>query len=276
MEQTNPSQPLSDHSSRRQFLAAAGLTAAGVGLAGMLPSTAAANTRRPIAPAAATATTSVDVAASSSLFAVPMDSNGNYTLPPLPYAYNALEPAIDEQTMRLHHDIHFRSYMTGLNNALKALAEARASDDFATISQLQSLLAFHGAGYNLHVVFFQNMAPAGSTRISSNLNSVLRQSFGSVEAMQAQFSTVAGGVQGSGWAILGYQPFGDKLIILQVEKHQDHTQWGVIPILALDVWEHAYYLKYQNRRGDYIKQWWSVVNWENVEQRITAARSLVG
>ncbi len=210
----------------------------------------------------------------SMLFQVPMDADGNYELPPLPYAYDALEPSIDAETMRLHHDIHFRSYMTGLNSALKNLAESRVSGDFSKISFWESLLAFHGAGYNLHVVFFQNMAPAGTTRISPGLERQIKAAFGTVEGMKGQFSAAAATVQGSGWAILGYQPFGKKLVIMQAEKHQNQTQWAVIPILALDVWEHAYYLKYQNRRGDYIANWWNVVNWDNVEQRLNAAREI--
>lgn len=252
-----------EHLPRRQFLKAAGLTAAGLGIAGLASSSATAATGD-----------SSSTADEQLLFGVPLDAEGNFDLPPLPYAYDALEPSIDAETMRLHHDIHFKGYMTGLNNALKKLAEARASGDFATVSYWESLLAFNGAGYNLHVVFFQNMAPAGTTSISAELLAELNAAFGSVEGMRGQFSAAAAAVQGSGWAILGYQPFGRKLVILQVEKHQNHTQWGVIPILALDVWEHAYYLKYQNRRGDYINSWWQVVNWDNVARRLAAAKRL--
>lgn len=256
---------LTDIHSRRRFLKTAGLAAAGLGVAGFASSAAAGS------PGGGR----ILSADEALLFGVPMDADGNYELPPLPYAYDALEPSIDAETMRLHHDIHFRSYMTGLNSALKNLAESRASGDFSKVSYWQSLLAFHGAGYNLHVVFFQNMAPAGTTSISRELLRELNAEFGSVEGMRGQFSAAAATVQGSGWAILGYQPFGGKLVILQAEKHQNHTQWGVIPILALDVWEHAYYLKYQNRRGDYIKNWWDVVNWDNVGQRLAAAKKIV-
>ncbi|MBC2595210.1 superoxide dismutase [Ruficoccus amylovorans] len=200
-----------------------------------------------------------------------MNSAGEYELPPLPYAYDALEPAIDAETMRLHHDIHFNGYKNGLNKALAQLKQFRSAGDYPEISYWENELAFNGAGYNLHTVFFANMAPEGTTKPSSTLSKTLDTHFGGLDAFKGQFSAAAAKVQGSGWAILGYQPFGGKLVVLQAEKHQNLTQWGVIPILALDVWEHAYYLKYQNRRGDYIKNWWNVVNWDNVAQRTEAA-----
>lgn len=245
--------------SRRNFIATGGTALAGLGLLGM-------GSARGEEAAAATAANANDDA----LFNVPMD-NGEYLLPPLPYAYNALEPSIDAETMRLHHDIHFESYRVGLNNALAKLADFRAKDQFPEIAYWENQLAFHGAGYNLHVVFFDNMAPAGTTAPSAFVQRTLTEHFGTMEGAKAQFSQAAATVQGSGWAILGWQPFGRKLIILQAEKHQNLTQWAVIPILALDVWEHAYYLKYQNRRTEYIQNWWLVVNWQNVEARLRAA-----
>ncbi len=241
---------------RRGFLSTGGAALAGLGLAGLA--------------APARADTHARGGQGFGLFEVPMQE-GEYALPELPYAYDALEPHIDAQTMRLHHDIHFNSYKNGLNAALKKTAELREQGDFPQISYWESQLAFHGAGYFLHVVFFRNMAPPGTTAPSPALRKVIDRQLGSLDGMRGQFSAAAATVQGSGWAILGYQPFGDKLVILQVEKHQNHTQWNIIPILALDVWEHAYYLKYQNRRGDYIDNWWQVVNWEDVEHRLDAA-----
>lgn len=205
------------------------------------------------------------------LFDAPMDADGYYTLPKLPYAYNALEPIIDEETMKLHHDLHFAAYTKGLNDALKGLANARQKQDFSNVPSLENQLAFNGAGYTLHTVFFQNMGPANSTNASDWLLKELSAQFESLENMKAQFTQAALTVQGSGWGILGYQPLGNKLVVLQVEKHQNATQWNVIPILVLDVWEHAYYLKYQNKRLDYINNWWNVVNWKNVEERLKAA-----
>ena len=249
--------------SRRDFITQGGTALAGLGLFATLPATYALG---------AAPQKKGDASSSDSLFTVPMDG-GVYTLPPLPYAYNALEPYIDEETMRLHHDKHFAGYMNGLNAALKKLEEARVANAFPEISYWENQLAFNGAGYVLHTVFFQTMAPAGQ-QPSTTLTKALAEHFGSFDAFKAQFSSAAAAVQGSGWALLGYQPFGKKFLILQAEKHQNLTQWGVVPVLTLDVWEHAYYLKYQNRRKDYIENWWNVVNWSKVEERFMACTKL--
>lgn len=206
-------------------------------------------------------------------FAVPM-KNGEYGLFELDYPYDALEDAIDAKTMELHHSIHTESYRAGLNNALKKLAEARSSDQFGLVQYWQNQLAFHGAGFMLHLVFFKNMAPAGTTQPGGELRALMRRHFGGLEEMKRHFSAAARTVEGSGWAILGYQPVGDRFVIMQAEKHQNHTQWGVFPVLALDVWEHAYYLRYQNRRAEYVDNFWNVVNWKNVEERALFARGI--
>jgi Fe-Mn family superoxide dismutase len=195
-----------------------------------------------------------------------------HTLPPLPYAYNALEPHIDEQTMKLHHDIHHKGYVDGLNKAEDMLAKARAEGDFAMVKHWSREAAFHGSGHFLHVIFWENMGPGkGGAPKEGDLATMITRDFGSFEAFQKHFSAAAGAVEGSGWAVLGYRPMDGKLAILQSEKHQQLTQWGIVPLLALDVWEHAYYLKYQNKRGDYVKAWWNVVNWDDVSNRFAHA-----
>ncbi|MBE0644420.1 MAG: superoxide dismutase [Bacteroidetes bacterium] len=205
------------------------------------------------------------------LFAVPVDENGAYTLSPLPYAYDALEPSIDAQTMRLHHDIHHAGYVKGLNAALASMAEARAKGDYALIDRLAQKAAFHGSGHILHEVFWKNMAPAGTGGPPAGaLLKQIEKDFGSVSAMQAQFAQTAKTVEGSGWGILAYEPLGRRLVILQAEKHQNLTQWGAVPLLVCDVWEHAYYLKYQNKRGDYVDAFFNVVNWNDVAMRFDA------
>jgi len=120
----------------------------------------------------------------------------------------------------------------------------------------------------LHSIFWQNMAPAGSTHPSESLKKMLKSDFGSLDSFKAQFTAVASKVEGSGWGILAYQAMGNELVVLQAEKHQNLTQWGVVPVLVLDVWEHAYYLNYHNKRGDYVKAFWDVVNWDDVEARL--------
>jgi Fe-Mn family superoxide dismutase len=198
-----------------------------------------------------------------------------HELPPLPYSYDALEPYIDEQTMRLHHDIHHKGYVTGLNNAEAKLAEARAAGDYSLVKHWSREAAFHGSGHVLHSVFWPNMIAASESKATPGgaLATAIDRDFGSFDAFKAQFIAAATAVEGSGWGILAYRPDDDALVILTAEKHQNLTQWGVIPLLVLDVWEHAYYLKYQNRRGEYVKNFFNIINWDDVAARFQEAQS---
>ncbi|NOZ06920.1 MAG: superoxide dismutase [Chloroflexi bacterium] len=199
-----------------------------------------------------------------------------HELSPLPYAYDALEPYIDEQTMRLHHDVHHQGYVNGLNAAESKLAAAREAGDFALIKHLERDAAFHGSGHFLHAIFWPNMAPAGhggGGKPAGALAAQIEKDFGSFDAFKAQFVAASTAVEGSGWGILAWQPAGKQLVILTAEKHQNLTQWGVTPLLVLDVWEHAYYLKYQNRRGEYVKNFFNIINWGDVAERLGEARS---
>lgn len=198
-----------------------------------------------------------------------------HELPPLPYDYNALEPYIDEQTMHLHHDIHHKGYVDGLNNAEKKLAEARAAGDYALVKHWSREAAFHGSGHFMHALFWPNMAPhgrGGGGEPKGELAEQIKKDLGSFEAFKKHYSAAAVAVEGSGWAVLAWQPQGKQLVVLQSEKHQQLTQWGVVPLLVLDVWEHAYYLKYQNKRAAYVEAWWNVVNWADVAARFEKAR----
>jgi len=196
-----------------------------------------------------------------------VNAAGEYELPPLGYAYEALEPHIDAATMRLHHDIHHASYVKGLNNATKKVAEAIESGDFSLIKHWERELAFHGAGHFLHNIFWKNMSPQPGQR-SNLLNKYIDKSFGSFDKFISLFKAATGAVEGSGWGILAYQPDADQLVVLQAEKHHNQTQWVSLPILACDVWEHAYYLKYQNKRGEYINNFLEVVDWNNVSENL--------
>jgi superoxide dismutase, Fe-Mn family len=197
-----------------------------------------------------------------------------HELPPLPYPYDALEPYIDEQTMRLHHDIHHLAYVKGLNTAEEKLAEARNSGDFALVKHWSREAAFHGAGHLLHSIFWTNMTSADRSTgtPSGELAQAMDRSFGGFEAFKAQFQAAANAVEGSGWSILAYRPSDESLIVLQAEKHQNLTQWDVVPLLVLDVWEHAYYLKYQNKRPEYVKNFINIINWDDVAERYRHAR----
>lgn len=198
----------------------------------------------------------------------------DYKLPDLPYAYNALEPYVDEQTMRLHHGKHHAAYVSGLNAALSKLSEARQKGDFTYIRALSLAVAFHGSGHLLHSLFWESMCPKekSSEPKSGELFDAILADFGSVESFKRQFSEAAKAVEGSGWAILAYEPAGKRLLILQAENHQKQALQGATPILCLDVWEHAYYLKWQNRRADYVDAWWNVCNWEGAEKRLLAVK----
>jgi len=204
----------------------------------------------------------------------PSIAPGFHTLPPLPYAYDALEPYISEEIMRLHHDKHHKSYVDGLNKAEKALQEARKSGDFSLIKHWSRELAFHGSGHYLHTIFWNNMKPKGGGQPTGRLLEQIEKYFGSFESFKKQFSEAAKQVEGVGWAILVWSPRSRHLEILQSERHMLLTQWDTIPLLVLDVWEHAYYLQYKNNRGEYVDQWWNIVNWKDAENRFQEASNL--
>ncbi len=191
-----------------------------------------------------------------------------HELPALPYEYNALEPHYDEQTVKLHHDAHHKAYVDGLNNAEAKLLEAREKGDFALVKHWERELAFHGSGHILHTLFWDNMSPQGGGPATGFVAEEIPKYFGSFDIFKKQFSAAAVAVEGSGWTLLCYNPIFKKLEILTAEKHQNLTQWGVIPLLALDLWEHAYYLKYQNKRAAFVEAWWNLVNWQDVNRRL--------
>jgi Fe-Mn family superoxide dismutase len=193
-----------------------------------------------------------------------------HELPPLPYPYDALEPHIDEQTMRLHHDKHHLAYVNGLNNAEAKLADAREKGDYALVKHWEREAAFHGAGHFLHVIFWENMTPNGGGAPTGALADAITARFGSYEKFLAQFKAAGAAVEGSGWVLLVKNVMTNTLDILTAEKHQDLSQWVTLPILACDVWEHAYYLKYQNNRAAYLEGFVQVINWRDVERRFGA------
>lgn len=194
-----------------------------------------------------------------------------HILPPLPYAYDALEPYIDAATMEIHHDKHHAGYVKGLNAAEAALSKARESGDYSLIQHWFRKAAFTGGGHFLHSMFWKVMAPpdaGGGGEPSGELRKKFERDFGSFDAFKKHFSAAATQVEGSGWGLLHYRPQDDRLIVLQAENQHKLSAWGSWPVLGIDVWEHAYYLKYQNRRSAYVDAWWNVVNWEQVALNI--------
>ncbi|HYE69517.1 MAG TPA: superoxide dismutase [Anaerovoracaceae bacterium] len=197
---------------------------------------------------------------------------GQHQLPPLPYDYNALEPIIGAETLRLHHDKHHKAYVDGLNKAENALVEVRKRNDYQFLKYWENELAFHGSGHILHSIYWTIMAPLRmGGQPGPHTIYQINCYFGSFHAFKNQFINAANEVEGSGWGILTWQPTWRRLEVLQAEKHQNLTQWSGIPILVCDVWEHAYYLDYQNSRQKYIDAWWDLINWQEVERRLILA-----
>lgn len=194
-----------------------------------------------------------------------------YILPDLPYGYDALEPHIDEQTMRLHHDIHHKGYVDKLNAATEMLQKARHDGDFNLVKHWEREIAFNGSGHVLHSIFWKVMSPHGGGTPTGSMLEAIEKSFGSWDGFKNQFVSAGNQVEGSGWVILANNPYLNNLVVLQSEKHQNLTVWGSEPILVLDVWEHAYYLKYQNRRAEYVNAFFNVINWHEVIQRYERA-----
>lgn len=198
----------------------------------------------------------------------------DYKLTELPYGYDGLEPYIDEQTVRLHHDRHHQGYVNGLNATLKRLEEGRAGGDFSAIRTLMRNLAFHGSGVVLHSLYWEGLCPASESEepTSGAFLDQVKRDFGSLEALKAELSAATKTVEGSGWGVLGWEPLGGRLLVLQAENHQKLTIWGVKPLFVIDAWEHAYYLKYQNRRAEYVDNIWNIVNWAEIERKFNAFR----
>ena len=195
-----------------------------------------------------------------------------YTLPDLAYDYSALEPSISGRIMELHHSKHHQTYVTGANTALAQLAEARESGNLANVNKLEKDLAFNLGGHINHSIFWTNMSPNGGDKPTGELAAALDDAFGSFDAFQAHFTATALGVQGSGWSVLAWDVIGQRISVFQLFDQQGNVPLGLVPLLMLDVWEHAYYLDYQNVRADYVKAFWNIVDWGNVQARFTAAR----
>jgi len=204
-----------------------------------------------------------------------------YELPKVPYAYDALEPHIDAKTMEIHHTKHHQAYTNGLNTALETLSsELQNMEISKLLSSLDKVpentrgaVNFHGGGYDNHALFWNNMKPNGGGEPGSSLADGIKSSFGSFATFKEKFSKDTGAIQGSGWGWLVYNPQSGKVEFTTMPNQTSPRTKGLIPLLGLDVWEHAYYLKYQNRRPDYIAAWWNVVNWDEVDKRLSKAKA---
>ncbi len=196
---------------------------------------------------------------------------GQHGLPPLPYSYNALEPVISARTLEIHHDRLHQGYVDNLNRTELQLVQARQTNNFEQIRGLERNLAFNGSGHILHSIYWTIMIPGGTGQPYGQTEYQIIKYFGSISAFFKQFAEASKDVEASGWGVLAWVPSFGHLEVLTAENHQKLTDWGCIPVLVCDVWEHAYYLDYENRRPDYIKAWWRLVNWDEVELRINMA-----
>ncbi len=197
-----------------------------------------------------------------------------YILPELAYDYAALEPHYAAEVLALHHGKHHAAYVAGANTTIDKLAEARSKADYGAINQLQKNLAFHVSGHVLHSLLWKNLNPKGGGRPDGELLAAIAESFGDYDAMQRQLTESAMAVQGSGWSTLAWEPVGQRLVVEQVYDHQGNIGNGTVPLLALDMWEHAFYLQYRNVKGDWVQAFWKLVHWPDVAARFAKARHL--
>ena len=174
--------------------------------------------------------------------------------------------------MELHHSKHHKAYVDGANTALDKLAEARESGDFANINKLEKDLAFHLGGHVNHSVFWKNMSPDGGGEPTGDVAAAIDEFFGSFDGFKKQFVAAANGLQGSGWSVLAWDSLGQRLNLFQLYDQQANVPLGLVPVLQLDMWEHAFYLQYKNVKADYVTAWWNVVNWDDVAARLAAAK----
>ena len=194
-----------------------------------------------------------------------------YLLPELAYDPGALEPHLSGQIVELHHSKHHAAYVKGANTAMDKLAEARAAGNYDSLVGLEKSLAFNLGGHVLHSMYWANLSPDGGDKPTGDLAAAIDEDFGSFDAFRSHFSQATTLVQGSGWGIFSWEPVGRRLIVEQLEDHHENTTLGAVPLLAIDAWEHAYYLQYQNRKPDYVEAIWNIVNWPDVARRFAAA-----
>jgi superoxide dismutase, Fe-Mn family len=198
----------------------------------------------------------------------------DYQLPSLAYGYNDLEPVFSEEALKLHHDKHHRAYVNNFNAALVRYLESDIKKDATALVELQSLIKFNGGGYINHNLFFEMLLPinkGGGEVVKKELYKAIEKDFQSFEKFTEFFNNQTIAIQGSGWGWLGFNKQNRHLVIETTLNHGLLSEKGSIPIICVDVWEHAYYLKYKNNRSQYVKDIWKIFNWQEIERRFIAA-----
>jgi Fe-Mn family superoxide dismutase len=200
-----------------------------------------------------------------------MTNNPHFELPALGYGYDALEPAYSSELLELHYAVHHRAYVDGANRALDTLAAMRAIGDFNRINQVEKDLAFHLSGHVLHAIFWRNIEPNDGAPPTGRLETAIRDTFGGIETLRHQFSAAAIALQGAGWVTLCWELAQGSLLVQQVHDHQNNCGAATLPLLVLDMWEHAYYLQYSNRKELWFLNFWDLINWADVGRRLDNA-----
>ncbi len=203
-----------------------------------------------------------------------VDENGNFIQQTLPYSENYLEPYMDAETLHLHYTFHHGGAIKAANNDLKKIKEALDANSLETIDLWTRKLSFHFSSHILHSIFWTNLTNK-QTAPSGDLLKRIEKNFGTYDKLKSYIAATSKNVDGNGWGILAYQPYADSLVVLQCENHEKLTQWGAIPLLVIDVWEHAYYLKYKNKRTDFVDALFNIINWDNVELRLNQALKII-
>jgi superoxide dismutase, Fe-Mn family len=198
------------------------------------------------------------------------DASGKFVHQPLPYNETFLEPYMDAETLQLHHKFHHGGAVTAANKDLDMIRKALDENKPETIDYWTKKLSYHFSSHILHSIFWTNLSNK-KTDPKGDLLRRIEKDFGSYDKLKSYIAVTSKNVDGNGWGILAYQPYSDKLTILQCENHEKLTQWGAIPLLVIDVWEHAYYLKYRNKRGDFVDAMFNIINWDNIAERLNAA-----
>jgi Fe-Mn family superoxide dismutase len=196
-----------------------------------------------------------------------------YELPDLPYDYGALAPHISGEIMEVHHTKHHATYVKTLNTVLEKLEEARDNNSLDNVAGMERILAFNLGGHINHSAFWPNLSPEGGDKPDGDLGSAIDEYFGSFDKFRAHFEATANTIMGSGWAILAWDSLGQRLNIVQLYDQQGNLPLAQVPIVLLDMWEHAFYLQYRNVKADYVKAWWNVVNWGDAQQRFAKAKA---
>jgi len=201
------------------------------------------------------------------------DDTGSFIQQPLPYKEDFLEPYMDAETMHLHYTFHHGGAVKAANNDLQKIHDALTSNNLETIDYWTKKLSFHFSSHILHSIFWTNLTNKQASPTGLLLKHI-EKSFGSFDKLKTYIAASSKNIDGSGWGILGYQPYGNNLVVIQCENHEKLTQWGVVPLLVIDVWEHAYYLKYKNKRADFVDALFKIIDWDNVAQRLEVALKL--